>query len=187
MGFAHSAAPAQPMTRIFVTGNAGSGKTTFARRAGAVLGLPVAGLDRVVWQPGWRKSTADERAQGIALILARPGWVAEGVSGALLEAADVVVFLDMPRRTCLLRCARRNWRYLFRSRPELPPRCPEVLIVPRLVRLIWNFPATARPQILTTLAARANQLDRIVRNDAELEDALAALAAMAWDGLTSPA
>lgn len=163
------------MTRIFITGNAGSGKTTLAKRVGQLLDLPVAGLDRIVWQPGWRKSTPEQRAQGIARQLARPDWVAEGVSGAMLEAADIVLFLDVPPRTCLLRCARRNWRYLFSSRPELPPGCPEILIVPRLVRLIWNFPANARPEILAALKARHNEADRIIRNRAELDAALAAL------------
>jgi adenylate kinase family enzyme len=165
------------VTRIFITGNAGSGKTTLAKRVGRALDLPVTGLDRIVWQPGWRKSSPDQRASGIARLLAQPDWIAEGVSGALVEAADVVLFLDMPRRTCLLRCARRNWRYLFKSRPELPPGCPEILVIPTLVKLIWNFPANVRPAILAALATRRNGRDRIVRNRTELDAALAALLA----------
>ena len=58
------------------------------------------------------------------------------------------MFLDLPRRLCFLRAMKRNARYLYRSRPELPPRCPEILIVPTLIRIIWNFPAKIRPRIL---------------------------------------
>ena len=49
---------------------------------------------------------------------------------------------------CLGRCLRRNAPYLFRSRPGLPERCPELLILPTLLRLIWRFPVQTRPWIL---------------------------------------
>ena len=55
------AAPPQRV-KIHVTGNAGSGKTTLAAKLGDALELPVFGLDSVVWQPGWRKTPASERA-----------------------------------------------------------------------------------------------------------------------------
>ena len=64
------------------------------------------------------------------------------------RAADLVVFLDVPRRVSLVRCARRNAPYLFRSRPDLPERCPEVLIIPKLLKIIWQFPTHVRPQLL---------------------------------------
>jgi hypothetical protein len=76
------------------------------------------------------------------------------VSRQVREAADIVIFLDVDRRTCLMRCAGRNWPYLFRSRPGLPEDCPEILIVPRLVSIIRNFPRLVRPGILEELDRR---------------------------------
>lgn len=76
------------------------------------------------------------------------------MSQAVRDAADVVIFLDTDRRTCLLRCAGRTWRYLFRSRPGLPQNCPEILIVPELIRIIRDFPRTVRPGIVSDLAER---------------------------------
>jgi len=107
-----------------------------------------------VWRPGWRTAPPEERAQAETALVARPEWVIDGVSRRVREAADVVIFLDVDRRTCLMRCAGRNWRYLFRSRPGLPQDCPEILIVPRLVGIIRNFPRLVRPTILSELERR---------------------------------
>ena len=163
--------------RILVTGNAGSGKSTFARRLGTALDLPVFGLDRVVWQPGWRKTPAGERAAMIAELCAGPEWVIDGVSHEILAAADIVVFLDVPRLVSIGRCARRTWRYLFRSRPGLPENCPEISIIPQLLKIIWRFPTAVRPQILAAMGKR-NGGAFIVRNNRELEDVFRHLIAL---------
>lgn len=145
------------MARIFITGNAGSGKTTLARQIGEGLGLPVFGLDSIVWLPGWKKASSAMREKQLAELISKPDWVIDGVSLTVIEAADTVVFLDVNRRTAFWRCAKRNWRYLFHSRPGLPDHCPEILIVPRLVQIIWRFPAKVRPAILSALAAHGGE------------------------------
>lgn len=158
------------MTRIFITGNAGSGKSTLAAVLGRRLDLPVYGLDQIVWQQGWRKSPADWRKDREAELIAQPHWIIDGVSRSVLDAADYVIFLDCSRATSFIRCARRNWRYLFRSRPGLPEHCPEILIIPRLIKIIWRFPAHVRPGILDALADRKG--DYVVRDKAALEHAI---------------
>jgi adenylate kinase family enzyme len=139
--------------RVFIVGNAGAGKTTLAREVGGRLGAPVHSLDAVVWRSGWRKTpqaVKDERLRDLA---ATGHWVIDGVSERVEQAADLVIFLDVSPWVATWRCARRNVRFLFRSRPELPAGCPEWRIVARLVRIIWRFNRTVRPQIL----ARAEQ------------------------------
>lgn len=159
------------MTRIHITGNAGSGKTTLAARIGASLNLPVFGLDDIVWLPGWEKTPLVEREIRLHSLVLRQSWVIEGVSNTVRQAADIVIFLDVSRPRAYYRCAMRNWRYLFRSRPGLPPNCPEFLIIPRLCRLIWKFPVKIQPQILAEM--RASQTDFYhVKNSKELEIAL---------------
>ena len=100
------------MQRVHVTGNAGVGKTTAAYRLGLLLGLDVVSLDSIVWQPGWRKTPADERHILETTLAARSSWVIDGVSAHIRSSADTVVFLDYPRRVALFGCLRRNWRYL---------------------------------------------------------------------------
>ena len=139
------------------------------------MDLPVYGLDEVVWRSGWRKAPQDERAAAEAALVARPRWIIEGVSWRVLDAADTVVFLDVSRRTALMRCAWRNWPYLFRSRPELPPNCPEIRIIPKLILLIWRFPRLIRPTILMSMPAKGENAHH-VRSTADLRAVISALA-----------
>lgn len=161
--------------RILVTGNAGSGKSTVARRIAAELSLPLHGLDCVIWQPGWKKRGADERSEMIGEFVKRDAWVIDGVSFEVQARADTVVFLDVPRRTSFLRVMKRNWRFLFRSRPGLPERCPEILIIPTLFRLIWRFPLRVRPEILDEGSMSPRFFH--VRTSADLAACLSALGA----------
>lgn len=83
--------------RINVTGNAGSGKTSFARRLGVELGLAVFSLDSVVWQPGWVKTPSEQRALAERELASLPSWIIDGVSTYVRGEADLVVFSDVPR------------------------------------------------------------------------------------------
>ncbi|KJY76922.1 hypothetical protein [Vibrio nigripulchritudo] len=137
--------------KIHITGNAGSGKTTLASRLGEALDLPVYSLDSVVWKERWVAASKEERTQGENELIGHDHWVIEGVSRLVRDNSDYVVFLDVPRTVCLFRCLKRNLPYLFRSRPELPANCPEIIILPRLLKLIWNFPSLGKPAILSSL------------------------------------
>ena len=134
--------------RINVTGNAGAGKSTLAELLGRRVDLPVYALDRIVWQPGWMATPPEQRRRMEMELIARETWIIDGVSSRVRAAADLVVFLDVPRSTSLFRCVKRNRSYLFRSRPGLPENCPEIVIMPRLLRLIWSFPRVVRPDIM---------------------------------------
>lgn len=156
------------MSRILITGNAGSGKTTLARKVAASLNAPFHSMDKIVWQEKWVKSSPLEISRGTQELISQHNWVIDGVSNEVMAAADSVVFLDVPRRLSYLRVLKRNHKYLFHSRPDLPPHCPEVLIVPRLVKMIWHFPRRVRPRILRAKKERPNSFVHI-RSNKELE------------------
>ena len=142
------------MIKINVTGNAGAGKSTFARRLGNELNLPVHGLDQFFWQPGWVRTPQPQYEERITQITNQPAWIIEGVSQKVRHAADVVIFLDVNCLHSVYRCLRRNWPYLFKSRPGLPPNCPEVLVINTLVHMIFSFPKKVRPKILEDSARK---------------------------------
>ena len=159
--------------RIHVTGNAGSGKTTLAWELASLLDLEMVQLDSVVWERGWRKTAPDKRKRLEREIASKPGWVVDGVSRTICQAADVVIFLDFPRSTSYLRSAKRNWRYLFKTRPGLPENCPEILILPALFKIIWQFPKRVRPRIIEDcLSFEKTRTFIHIKNNEELQEFL---------------
>jgi len=48
------------MNKIAVIGSGGSGKSTFSRKLGNILNLPVYHLDTVYWNPGWIETPKDK-------------------------------------------------------------------------------------------------------------------------------
>lgn len=122
----------------------------------------------------------------IRALVERETWVIEGVSSDVQSQADAIVFLDVPRWVSFVRVTKRNWRYLFRSRPDLPPGCPELLIVPTLCRIIWRFPKDIRPRILNPCTD--SQRFFHVRGPADLAACLEALdACSSQEGLVTGA
>lgn len=94
------------MQRILIIGNSGSGKSWLARHLQTICKQELISLDDVIWQPGGfniKRSEADveQRLQDIA---GQPRWIVEGVFGRLAErlidAADVLIYLDMPWAVC---------------------------------------------------------------------------------------
>lgn len=122
------------MRRILILGRGAAGKSTLARRLGALTGLPVTELDKVFWQPGLLPLP---RAGWIALqkeLTRQPDWILDGDLGPYdalevrLRAADTVILLDFGLLRCTWRAVRRSreradfWRWLLNYRRKEYPR-----------------------------------------------------------------
>ncbi len=161
------------MKRVLVIGSGGAGKSTFARRLGARLGLEVIHLDKVYWRAGWVETPKDEWKLTVAALCAREAWVMDGnYSGTLdirLAACDTVIFLDLPRAVCLWRVLRRAAMYRNSSRPDMAVGCREKIDL-KFLHWVWSYPTRRRPSVLARLDKIA--ADRRVirlRSDAEVE------------------
>jgi adenylate kinase family enzyme len=101
--------------RVHIIGGPGSGKSYAALALSARLGVPAYDLDDLFWDPA--APTRSVKAQGavrdqqLADIVAREGWIIEGVYygwlAPSLAAADVIIALTPPVRV-------RHWRVLKR-------------------------------------------------------------------------
>lgn len=132
-----------------IIGNAGSGKTTLSYMLAKLLNRQdVISLDKIVWKSGWVLVDKKEKELEYEKINKMQAWIVDGVSKTILEAADTIFFLDYPRHICYWRAFKRNCKYIFKSRPELPEGCPEILVISKLIKIIWKFPKTVKPIIL---------------------------------------
>src|SRR5215211_6534429 len=90
--------PRRP-TRVLVAGTSGSGKTTLAGIVAGTLALPRIELDALHHGPGWTIRPAFEA--DVERFSSGPAWVTEfqyaAVRDLLLERADLLVWLDLPR------------------------------------------------------------------------------------------
>jgi hypothetical protein len=142
--------------RVLVLGRGGAGKSTFARRLGAVTGVPVVELDAVFWAAGLDGLSRAEWAARQRELSAGPKWILDGDLGPYdvlairLAAADTVVLLNFSLGRCAWRAVRRGrerwdfwwwvltyrWRHLPSLRTALAASDVDVVELrsPRAVR-----------------------------------------------------
>ena len=157
------------MRRIVVVGGPGSGKTTVAAALATALGVPHVELDALWWEPGWTPATAALFESRVRHAIAGDAWVVDGNyldegGRAVWRAADTLVWLDLPRRTCIVRVVRRSasrvvrgtklWGTNRQRAGTLSPRS-----IARLVRRWRSYPA----RIEALLETRAWPHLRVVR------------------------
>ena len=159
------------MRKIIITGNAGSGKTTLSYKLAKLLNSKqTICLDKVIWKPGWTLVCKEKKESELKKISEMQSWIVDGVSSTILEAADTIIFLDYQRHVCYWRAFKRNCKYIFRSRPELPEACPEILILAGLIKIIWNFPTFVKPNIIKHINENLQKKKIFyITNDRELE------------------
>lgn len=101
--------------RIVIKGTSAAGKSTVAAALAKRLGLTHIELDALHHGPNWQAATPEElRARALAAMAAAPnGWVIDGnydgkLEGTVLDAADTIVWLDLPLGVKLVRLLRRT-------------------------------------------------------------------------------
>ena len=149
-----SLAPMTSPQRILVLGSPGSGKSTLAKQISARLSLPIVHLDQVFWTSGWvQLSKIDFEARCVDLVSA-DCWVNDGNFSSTLHIrlprATHVIFLDLPRITCIRRALSRIATHRGQTRPDMAPGCPERFDF-EFLRYIWTFPTRSRPRVLSEL------------------------------------
>jgi len=99
---------------VSVIGSSGSGKTTFAKRLAAQLGVPHVELDSIYHQANWTPLDDDEFRARVKAATAGDGWVVDGnyaaVRPIVLDRATDVVWLDFSRPVVMRRVIWRSAR-----------------------------------------------------------------------------
>jgi adenylate kinase family enzyme len=155
------------MQRIIVIGIPGAGKSTFARKLGERLDLPVHHLDRYFWNPGWKASPRDVFNERLQELLETDRWILDGnyrrTIPLRLEYADTAVLLDLPRRTAMTRVFKRIVTYRNGGRPDMAEECPERWFDRDFINYIWRYDRDVHPEVLEYLAAFESDGGSVIR------------------------
>ncbi len=136
--------PYQP-ERILVAGTAGAGKTTLAGLIGECLGIEHIEIDALYHGPGWIPRESFEA--DVDAFSARPRWVTEWqyslVRDRLADRADLVVWLDLPRRVVMkqvvVRTVRRRLRREILWNGNIEPPLHRIFVErDHIVRWAWT-------------------------------------------------
>jgi hypothetical protein len=99
-----------------VKGGSGAGKTTLAKSLARRFGVPFVELDALQHGPNWVQASAEELCARVTAVLdGAEGWIVDGnydsrLGTLVIERAQLIVWLDLPLATKLLRLVRRTTR-----------------------------------------------------------------------------
>ena len=162
MPHADAARPAP--RRILVAGASGAGKSRLALRIAEASGLPYQEIDALFHGPSW--TPLESFIDDVDAFTAQDGWVIEWqyepVRELLAERADLLLFLDYPRRLVMRRVIARTLRRrigrqeLWNGNRESPLHTiftdPE-----HIIRWAWNTHGS-RGALIADAAARHSHL-----------------------------
>lgn len=159
----------EPPRRILVAGGSGSGKSTVAAAVAARTGVPYVELDALFHGRGW--VPRPEFEADVAALVARDAWVTEWqyshARQLLLERAELLVWLDLPRWRVMAQIVPRTVRRRVR-RTELwngnvEPSLRSVLTDrDHILRWAWRtHPDTARRVVAAQRAGRCPPVVRL--------------------------
>jgi adenylate kinase family enzyme len=142
------------MKKVVLIGSGGSGKSTLARQLGEKLKMNVYHLDALFWKPNWVGVPKDEQKKVQNDLVRKEEWIIDGNYGGTMEirlnAADTIIFLDIPRIICVYRAFKRMLQYRNKKRPDMGEGCEERFDLD-FFKWIWDYPKTKRPEILKRL------------------------------------
>ena len=166
------------MDKIAIIGSPGAGKSTLAQQLGESLDIETIHLDCYFWQPDWREKPRETRIEILKELVRKERWIIEGTylgsSEPRLNAADTIIFLDIPLWLCLYRIIQRYNKYRGQSRPDLPEGCTDKLTLLYMLKVL-AFPFRGRRTTKQKLRSYKAKQIFWLRSRKEIKDFLAQL------------
>ena len=142
----------QSYPRIAIIGSPGSGESTLAREIAEKTGHLLIPLDYHYHLPGWVDMPKVEFIAKMEQWVQGERWIIDGHYGGTLElryaAADLVIFLDLPRWLCLWRAINRQGKPRPDLRPDVEDPGKFTWEFMKFLLWIYRFRKTCLPKIL---------------------------------------
>jgi adenylate kinase family enzyme len=149
--------------RIAIMGCGGSGKSHLARELGARLGITPVHLDTRYYDQDWKPLDQEAFAGLQRDLVAAPRWIIDGNYGSTLpirlQAADTVIFLDLPGWACLLGILQRQARH---GSGQHQANGEYNRITWNFVRYIIGYRKTMAPRVRSLIAEHAGDAEVVI-------------------------
>ncbi|QFK70566.1 DNA topology modulation protein [Pradoshia sp. D12] len=143
------------MKKIMLIGSGGSGKSTLARQLGEKLNINVYHLDSLFWKPKWVGVPKEEQIQVQYELVTKEYWIIDGNYSSTMDirinAADTIIFLDIPRTICIYRAFKRMFQYQNKTRPDMGEGCEERFSF-EFLKWIWEYPKKQKTKTVSVSA-----------------------------------
>ncbi|HXL90409.1 MAG TPA: topology modulation protein [Streptosporangiaceae bacterium] len=151
------------MDRICIIGCGGSGKSHLARSLGTTLGITPVHLDGLYYDADWKPLDKDIFADLQRGLVNAPRWIIDGNYASSLsirlQAADTVIFLDLPAWACLWGIAQRRLRHRGGQHQDIG-------VYDRItwdfVRYIRGYRRTMAPRVRTLITEHAGDAEVVI-------------------------
>ena len=173
----------QDVKKIAIIGCSGSGKTYLAFKFHEDLDLPIYHLDQYAWKQNWEKVDFEQLKEIHHELCKKDSWIIEGIYFKLLhervQAADVVIFLDIPRYQCLWNVIKRAVFNYGQIIPGNPEGCHQQVLSFKFLEFlqwIWNFNRKHRSVIYQALDEfKDSKQIYVIKSMAEMNDFIESL------------
>lgn len=158
------------MERVLIIGNAGSGKTTFAKQLAEKRCLPLVHLDKLYWRGNWEHLSRDEFDAALQTELEKPQWIIDGNFNRTLphrlKYCDTVFFFDLPAIICVAGITKRILSNYGKSREDMGGNCTEYFDTQKisLYRNVLTFRKQHRKDYYALLSKTENINIIVFRN-----------------------
>lgn len=166
--------------RIQISGFAGAGKSTLAKKLGEFYNINILHIDSLHFEPNWIIRDDEKMEADVKKFLEENNdWVIDGNyyrhNIERYELADKIIYLDYNRFVCFFRSLKRANKNRNSQRLDMAPGC---LDKPSLSFSLWVLFGSRKKKITNRFKAIQEKYpDKVIvlRNDKELENYLKVL------------
>lgn len=155
-------------------GYSGSGKSTLAQWLSKTLGCPVMHLDQVQFQPGWKERETEEARKMVRKFMNQNDWIIDGNYSKFyyerrMKDADLIIFMNFSRFSCMARALKRLWRYRGKVRESAAPGCVEKMDAEFIKWILWDGRTKKRKRGYRRILKKYKQKTIVLHHQKELD------------------